>query len=97
MDEALSRAVVDISSRPFSVVQLNLERERIGSLSCEMVPHFFHSFATSSRLTIHVDCLRGDNDHHRIESAFKALAVALRQAISRDESAGIPSTKGVLS
>ena len=96
LDEALSRAVVDVSSRPFASVNLGLTREQIGALSCEMIPHVIESFAQSARLTVHVDTLKGFNDHHRAESAFKALGVALREAISRDESAGIPSTKGWL-
>jgi imidazoleglycerol-phosphate dehydratase len=62
-----------------------------------MVPHIFHSFATSSRITLHVDVIKGKNDHHKIEASFKALAVALRQAVAPDASAGVPSTKGVLS
>lgn len=95
LDESLSRAVVDISGRPFADVNLNLQRERIGSLSCEMLPHFLSSFATSAAITLHVDVLKGENDHHRAESAFKALALALRTAFKR-EGTDIPSTKGVL-
>ena len=82
LDEALSRAVVDLSNRPFSVVELGLRREKIGDLSCEMIPHCLQSFAQGAGVTMHVDCLRGENDHHRAESAFKALAVALRMACS---------------
>jgi len=98
LDEALSRAVVDISNRPFSVINLGLKREKIGDLSCEMIPHCLQSFAQAARLTIHVDCIRGDNDHHRAESAFKALAVALRMATTRvaGREGEIPSTKGTL-
>lgn len=95
LDESLSRAVVDISGRPFANVNLNLQRERIGNLSCEMLPHFLSSFATSAAITLHVDVLKGENDHHRAESAFKALALALRTAFKR-EGTDIPSTKGVL-
>lgn len=95
LDESLSRAVVDISGRPFADVNLNLQRERIGNLSCEMLPHFLSSFATSASITLHVDVLKGKNDHHRAESAFKALALALRTAFKR-EGTDIPSTKGVL-
>lgn len=95
LDESLSRAVVDISGRPFADINLNLQREMIGNLSCEMLPHFLSSFATSAAITLHVDVLKGKNDHHRAESAFKALALALRAAIKR-EGTGIPSTKGVL-
>ncbi|KAL8409946.1 hypothetical protein RB594_008144 [Gaeumannomyces avenae] len=99
LDEALSRAVVDISNRPFAVVDLGLRRERIGDLSCEMIPHCMQSFATAARVTLHVDCLRGDNDHHRAESAFKALAVAVRSATARvaGKEGEVPSTKGTLS
>jgi imidazoleglycerol-phosphate dehydratase len=99
LDEALSRAVVDISNRPFSVIDLGLKREKIGDLSCEMIPHCLQSFAQAARLTIHVDCLRGDNDHHRAESAFKALAVAIRMASTRvaGREGEVPSTKGTLS
>lgn len=96
LDEALSRAVVDISNRPFAVIELGLKRERIGDLSCEMIPHFLESFAEAARTTLHVDCLRGFNDHHRSESAFKALAVAIREAISSNGTNDVPSTKGVL-
>lgn len=95
LDESLSRAVVDISGRPFADINLNLQRENIGNLSCEMLSHFLSSFATSAAITLHVDVLKGRNDHHRAESAFKALAVALRAAIKR-EGTDIPSTKGVL-
>lgn len=96
LDEALSRAVVDLSNRPYSVIELGLKREKIGDLSCEMIPHFLESFTEAARLTVHVDCLRGFNDHHRSESAFKALAVALREATSPNGTNDVPSTKGVL-
>lgn len=99
LDEALSRAVVDLSNRPYSVVELGLKREKIGDLSCEMIPHAMQSFAQAARITLHVDCLRGQNDHHRAESAFKALAVAMRTATSKvpGREGEIPSTKGTLS
>lgn len=96
LDESLSRAVVDISGRGFADVNLNLQREMIGNLSCEMLPHFLSSFASSAAITLHVDVLKGKNDHHRAESAFKALAQALRGAVKRDGTADVPSTKGVL-
>lgn len=99
LDEALSRAVVDLSNRPFSVIELGLKREKIGDLSCEMIPHCMQSFAQAARVTMHVDCIRGENDHHRAESAFKALAVAIRAATTRvaGREGEIPSTKGTLS
>lgn len=96
LDEALSRAVVDLSNRPFAVVELGLKREKIGDLSCEMIPHVLESFAQAAGITMHVDCLRGFNDHHRSESAFKALAIAIREAISFTGKDDVPSTKGVL-
>ena len=98
LDEALSRAVVDLSSRPYAVIDLQLKREKLGTLSCEMIPHFFHSLAMNSHTCLHVTVLYGQNDHHKSESAFKALALALRHAVSFDQSSldEIPSTKGVL-
>lgn len=96
LDEALSRAVVDLSNRPYAVVELGLKREKIGQLSCEMIPHVLESFAQAAGITMHVDCLRGFNDHHRAESAFKALAIALKEAISYTGKDDVPSTKGVL-
>lgn len=96
LDEALARAVVDLSGRPFAQVELGLRRERLGELSCENVGHVVTSLATTARATIHLDVIRGDNDHHRAEAAFKALALALRQAVARDGGEAIPSTKEVL-
>ncbi|KAF9915929.1 imidazoleglycerol-phosphate dehydratase [Linnemannia zychae] len=96
LDEALSRAVVDISGRPHASIDLGLKREMIGTLSCEMIPHVMESFAQAAGITLHVDVLKGFNDHHRAESAFKALAVALKTAIERTGTNDVPSTKGVL-
>lgn len=96
LDEALARAVIDLSGRPCSTVTLQLERETVGDLSCEMIPHVIRSLATTAHATIHVDVLKGDNDHHRAEAAFKALAISLRQAVTADSHGDVPSTKGVL-
>ncbi|KAK9236227.1 Imidazoleglycerol-phosphate dehydratase-domain-containing protein [Lipomyces kononenkoae] len=96
LDEALSRVVVDLSSRPYATIDLGLKREKVGDLSCEMLPHVLRSFAQGAGITIHVDCLRGENDHHRAESAFKALALAIKEATSRTGGNEVPSTKGVL-
>ncbi|KAF7778839.1 hypothetical protein Agabi119p4_3184 [Agaricus bisporus var. burnettii] len=96
LDEALSRAVLDICARPYCVTDLGLKREKIGDLSTEMIPHIFHSFAMAAGVTLHVDVLRGANDHHRSESAFKAVAIAIRKAIERTANNEVPSTKGVL-
>ena len=95
MDEALCRVVIDCSGRPFASVNLAFAGPRLGDLATENVSHFFISFATAAKMTIHVDLLRGVNDHHRAESAFKALALALSQAVAVD-SKTLPSTKGVL-
>lgn len=98
LDEALARAVVDVSSRPGAAVELRLVRPSIGAISSEMLAHFLSSFATAAAITLHVDVLKGENDHHKAESAFKAVALALRQAVQLDASLGsaVPSTKGVL-
>jgi len=96
LDEALARAVVDLSGRPFADVSLGLEREAIGNLACENIPHVLRSLATAARLSLHVDVLKGENDHHRAEAAFKATALALRQAVACSGFDDIPSTKGTL-
>ena len=96
LDEALARAVVDLSGRPYSAVDLGLRRESIGGLACENVAHVLRSLAVAARLTLHVDVLRGENDHHRAEAAFKAVALALRQAVACSGGDAVPSTKGVL-
>jgi len=96
LDEALARAVVDLSGRPYSAITLGLGREAIGGLACENVAHVLRSLAVAARLTLHVDVLRGENDHHRAEAAFKAVALALRQAVTCSGDDDVPSTKGVL-
>lgn len=96
LDEALARAIVDLSGRPFADVALDLEREAIGGLACENIPHLFRSLAAAARLTLHVDVLKGENDHHRAEAAVKALALALRQAVAPSGFDDVPSTKGTL-
>lgn len=98
LDEALARAVVDLSGRPGPHITLGLTRPSLGTLACENITHVLQSLAVAARATLHVDVLRGDNDHHRAEAAYKATALALRHAIGL-ESAGpadVPSTKGVL-
>ncbi|KAH9816472.1 Imidazoleglycerol-phosphate dehydratase-domain-containing protein [Melampsora americana] len=97
LDEALARAVVDISNRPSCCTDLKLKREKIGDLSCEMIPHVFYSFAMGALITVHVDVLKGANDHHKAEASFKAFALALKEAITKTGSNDIPSTKGTLS
>ena len=72
--QALSRAVIDICSRPYCVTNLGLKREKIGDLSTEMFPHIFYSFSIAAGVTLHVDVLRGDNDHHRCAGLFTVSA-----------------------
>lgn len=96
LDEALARVVIDFSGRPSAHVDTGFRRETIGQVATENLTHFFHSLATTARMTLHVDVLRGLNDHHRAEAAFKALALALRQAVALDGGKDVPSTKGVL-
>jgi imidazoleglycerol-phosphate dehydratase len=96
LDEALARVVIDFSGRPSAHVDIGFRRERIGDIATENLSHFFVSLATTARMTLHVDLLKGANDHHRAEAAFKALALALRQALATDGTAEVPSTKGVL-
>jgi imidazoleglycerol phosphate dehydratase HisB len=95
LDEALARCVIDLVRRPHATINLALVRPTLGTLSTENLPHFFESFAINARLTLHLDVIRGLNDHHRAEAAFKALALALRAACAPDTLA-IPSTKGTL-
>lgn len=97
LDEALARAVVDLCGRACAVVDLDLRREALGGLACENVSHLFSSLATGARACLHVDVLRGENQHHRAEAAFKATALALRAAVARVGHDQVPSTKGVLS
>lgn len=98
LDEALARCVIDLSGRTSAIIELGLVRESIGQLACENITHWFRTFAVNLRASIHMDVLRGENDHHKAEAAFKALALALRQAVSLDaRPIGVPSTKGTLS
>jgi len=96
LDEALARAVVDVSGRPFADVNLGLTRERLGELSCENISHILTSMVVAAGLTLHVDVLKGENDHHRAEAGFKAVALALRSAVDSSGFDDVPSTKGTL-
>ncbi len=98
MDETLTRVAVDISGRPWLVWKTAFTQTRLGEMDTELFQHFFHSFAQTAGLTLHVETLYGENNHHIAEAAFKGLARALREAAEIDpRKAGvIPSTKGVL-
>lgn len=95
LDESLARAVVDLSGRPWPEVAIPFSRDRIGEVATENLVHFLRSFAVEGRMALHVDLIRGDNDHHKAEAVFKALALALRTAVSVGGSE-VPSTKGSL-
>ena len=98
LDESLCRSVVDLSGRPHATVELGFVREMVGTIATENITHVFTSLATTARCTLHVDLIRGTNDHHKAEAAFKATALALRQAVGFSGDPGaMPSTKGTLS
>ena len=94
MDETLASAALDFSGRPYFVFEGEFRRERVGDLPTELVPHFFRSLCDAAGLNLNLK-VQGENDHHKVEACFKALARALRQAIRRD-GAELPSTKGAL-
>jgi imidazoleglycerol-phosphate dehydratase len=98
MDETLTRASIDVSGRPFLVFRTDFHSAKIGQFDTQLVREFFQAFAMNAGITLHVETLYGVNDHHIAESCFKAVARALRAAITIDprQSDAIPSTKGVL-
>eukprot|EP00095_Tigriopus_kingsejongensis_P011564 snap_masked-scaffold7970_size2919-processed-gene-0.1 protein:Tk11564 transcript:snap_masked-scaffold7970_size2919-processed-gene-0.1-mRNA-1 annotation:"imidazoleglycerol-phosphate dehydratase" len=98
LDEALSRVVLDFSGRPGLWYQCEFKRDKVGQFDVELAQEFFQGFANSARATVHIDNLRGSNEHHKIETMFKAFGRALRMAVAADDrTAGvIPSTKGAL-
>jgi imidazoleglycerol-phosphate dehydratase len=98
MDEALALAVVDISGRPYAALDIRFTGEKLGDLPTEMISHFLQSFAFSSGMTLHLRLLAGENDHHRAEAIFKALARALLAAtrIEPRLAGEAPSTKGMV-
>jgi imidazoleglycerol-phosphate dehydratase len=98
MDDALVRAALDLSARPFLIWNVNLPTAKIGTFDTELVREFFQAFSTHGGITLHVDMLHGINSHHIAEAAFKAVARALRNALEVDprKADAIPSTKGAL-
>ncbi len=97
MDEALCRAVIDLSGRFYLVYEVKTRRQKIGNFSVELAEHFWRSFSETAKFNLHIDCLRGRNTHHILEGTFKATARALRQAVDRDARiTGVLSTKGSL-
>ena len=98
MDETLSRAAIDISKRPYLIWNVAFSRPKIGEMDTELFKEWFHAFATNAGLCLHVENVYGENSHHIIESCYKALARAFRDAVELDPRAGdsAPSTKGSL-
>ncbi len=97
MDEALARAVIDLSGRSYLVLQAAFRDENVGGLPAALVPEFFRAFADNAGMNLHIDLLRGVNDHHSIEAIFKATGRALDRATGRSSRVrGVPSTKGTL-
>ena len=98
MDETLAVAAIDLSGRPFAVVNLRLKVKRVGDLPAELVQDFFEGFASAARANVHLGVLYGRSSHHQIEAIFKAFARALRMATSQDARLRrvMPSTKGLL-
>lgn len=96
MDEALVESAVDISGRPFLYFDLGLLSGKIGEFDAELAEEFFRAFIYNAKISAHIVKVRGQNMHHIVEGAFKALAVSLRRALKPNEKGGVPSTKGVL-
>lgn len=95
MDEALTRVVIDLSGRPYLVYGVPLKAERIGTFETEMLKEFLYAFAVNARMNLHVANLYGENAHHIVESVFKALGHALKEAVTVN-GGGLLTTKGVL-
>ncbi|MDI9643888.1 MAG: imidazoleglycerol-phosphate dehydratase [Candidatus Verstraetearchaeota archaeon] len=96
MDDALARAVIDLGGRAYSKVRLGTRGESIEDTKVEDIVHFLESLASALKCNMHIRVLYGTNDHHRVEAAFKALALALREAVSVTGSSEVPSAKGVI-
>lgn len=98
MDGTLSRVALDVSGRPFLVWKVAFTSDKVGEMDTELFREWFQAFAMNAGITLHAECFYGDNNHHIAESLYKALARALKQAVSVDPRLGgaIPSTKGVL-
>src|ERR1700754_1757193 len=99
MDEALTRVAIDVSNRPYLVWKVKIPGSKLGEMDTELFKEWFQAFAQNAGVTLHIENLYGENSHHIVESCFKGLARALRQAVSPDErlEGGVASTKGTLS
>lgn len=98
MDETLSRVALDISARPYLIWRVQFSKPKLGDMDTELFKEWFHAFAQAAGITLHVETLYGENNHHIVESCFKGLARALRTAIEIDarSSGSVPSTKGTI-
>ena len=96
LDEALARVVVDLSGRPYLSWRVRFTSDRVGDFPTELFQDFFRALSDRARLTLHVESLHGDNNHHIIETVFKGFARSLREAVRRTGGSGVPSTKGTL-
>lgn len=98
MDETLTRVSLDISNRPYLIWKVNFTRDKLGDMDTELFKEWFQAFAQGAGITLHVENLYGENNHHIVESSFKALARALRDAVEIDprKADAVPSTKGVI-
>ncbi len=98
MDETCTRVTLDISNRPYLVWKVNFDKPKLGDMDTELFKEWFQAFAQAAGITLHVENLYGENNHHIVESCFKALARALRQAVEIDprKADDVPSTKGTL-
>ena len=99
MDEALTRCALDVSGRPYLIWKVAFSRPKVGDMDTELFKEWFQAFAQNAGITLHIENLYGDNNHHIVETCFKALARALRSAIAIDprQADTVPSTKGTLS
>jgi imidazoleglycerol-phosphate dehydratase len=97
MDCSVAIAAVDLSNRPYVNVDLKLRGKKVEDMPCENILHFIETLAMALRANVHIWIQYGSNDHHKVEAAFKALALSLRQAVSFDpRRTGVPSSKGVI-
>ena len=98
MDETCTRVSIDVSQRPYLVWKVNFTKPKLGDMDTELFKEWFQAFAQNAGITLHIENMYGDNNHHIVESCFKGLARALRDAVEIDPRAAnrIPSTKGVL-
>lgn len=98
MDETLTRVALDCSNRPYLIWKVKFTRDKLGEMDTELFKEWFQAFAQAGGITLHVENLYGENNHHIVESSYKALARALRAAVEIDPraAAAVPSTKGVL-